>query len=238
MKCPCAPALGPGRGSGGRHSSLHVPLPPGLPSTQAGSAVRGSNHIWFLKTVTNASGRFSLNTHTHAQTCACTHAWAGMCSHTPARSFPWGRWEWGGVLWRPLHQSSGHWLAAGWRTLVERVRKATPPGKTTLTLTSSGAHTARMGFCLVTQSCLTLRHPMNCSSPGSSIPEIFQARILERVAMPSSRGSLNLHLLCLLHFRWILYSLSRGGRKDPLEKEMATHSSILAGAWLSKWRLA
>ena len=32
---------------------------------------------------------------------------------------------------------------------------------------------------LVTQSCLTLCDPMDCSSPGSSIHGILQARILE-----------------------------------------------------------
>ena len=30
---------------------------------------------------------------------------------------------------------------------------------------------------------------MGCSQPDSSVPEILQARILEWVAMPSSRGS-------------------------------------------------
>ena len=42
---------------------------------------------------------------------------------------------------------------------------------------------------LVTQSCLTPCDPMHCSSPGSSVHGILQARILEWVAMPSSRGS-------------------------------------------------
>ena len=40
----------------------------------------------------------------------------------------------------------------------------------------------------VAQSCLTLR-PVDCSPPSSSVHGILQARILERVAMPSSRGS-------------------------------------------------
>ena len=40
----------------------------------------------------------------------------------------------------------------------------------------------------VAQSCPTLWHPMDCSLPGSSVHGIFQARILEWVAMPSSRG--------------------------------------------------
>ena len=39
------------------------------------------------------------------------------------------------------------------------------------------------------QSCLTLCHPMDCSPPGSSVHWILQTRILEWVAMPSSRGS-------------------------------------------------
>ena len=31
----------------------------------------------------------------------------------------------------------------------------------------------------VTQSCLTLQDPMDCSLPGSSVHGIFQARVLE-----------------------------------------------------------
>ena len=39
------------------------------------------------------------------------------------------------------------------------------------------------------QSCLTLCDPMEYSPPGSSVHGILQARVLEWVAMPSSRGS-------------------------------------------------
>ena len=39
------------------------------------------------------------------------------------------------------------------------------------------------------QLCLTLCNPTDCSSPGSSVHGILHARILERVARPSSRGS-------------------------------------------------
>ena len=55
---------------------------------------------------------------------------------------------------------------------------------------------------LAAQSCLTLCDPTDCSLPGSSVHGILQARILERVAMHSSRdlpnpviksGSPNLH---------------------------------------------
>ena len=41
----------------------------------------------------------------------------------------------------------------------------------------------------VTQSCLTLWSPMDCRSPTSSVHGISQARILEQVAISSSRGS-------------------------------------------------
>ena len=41
----------------------------------------------------------------------------------------------------------------------------------------------------VTQSCLTLCYPMDCSLPDSSFHGILQARILEWVAVACSRGS-------------------------------------------------
>ena len=41
----------------------------------------------------------------------------------------------------------------------------------------------------VAQSCLTLCDPMDCSLPGSSTHGIFQARVLEWVAISFSRGS-------------------------------------------------
>ena len=39
----------------------------------------------------------------------------------------------------------------------------------------------------VTQLCLTLRNPMDCSLPGSSVHEIFQARVLEWAAIAFSK---------------------------------------------------
>ena len=41
------------------------------------------------------------------------------------------------------------------------------------------------------QSCLTLGDHMDCSTPGFSVHGILQARIMEWVAMSSSRGSSN-----------------------------------------------
>ena len=42
---------------------------------------------------------------------------------------------------------------------------------------------------LVAQLCLTLCDPMDCSPPGSSVHGILQARILEWIAIPFSKGS-------------------------------------------------
>ena len=42
----------------------------------------------------------------------------------------------------------------------------------------------------VAQSCLTLSDPMDCSLPGSSVHGIFQARVLEWVAIAFSEGLL------------------------------------------------
>ena len=46
-----------------------------------------------------------------------------------------------------------------------------------------------MCVCVVTQSCLVLCNLMDCSPLGSSVHGDSPARILEWIAMPSSRGS-------------------------------------------------
>ena len=66
----------------------------------------------------------------------------------------------------------------------------------------------------VTQMYLTLCNPMDYTPSGSSVLGIFQARLLEWVAMSSSRGSSQPRdetcVLCFLHCvscigRWILH---------------------------------
>jgi len=55
----------------------------------------------------------------------------------------------------------------------------------------------------VTQSCTILCDPMDCSLPGSSIHGIFQARVLEWVAISSSNA-----------WKWKVKSLSRSVVSD------------------------
>ena len=72
-----------------------------------------------------------------------------------------------------------------------------------------------MGLQRVAQSCPTLCSPMDCSLPGSSIHEIFQARILEWVATAFSRGIFLTQgsNLGLPHCRQTLYNLSHQGSR-------------------------
>ena len=59
--------------------------------------------------------------------------------------------------------------------------------------------------CLVTQSVAqTLCDPTSCSLPGSSVHGIFQARILEWVVTPTSRGSSwPRDVTCVSYLSWI-----------------------------------
>ena len=63
---------------------------------------------------------------------------------------------------------------------------------------------------LVAQLCLSLRDPMVCSPPGSSVHGVLQVRILQWVAMPTPGDLPNLGILNpgLPHCRQILDHLS------------------------------
>ena len=53
----------------------------------------------------------------------------------------------------------------------------------------SSTHADQRLHAKLLQSCLTLRDPVDCSLPASSVSGIFQARILKWVAISFSRGS-------------------------------------------------
>ena len=78
------------------------------------------------------------------------------------------------------------------------------------TLHSSILFICRLCVCEHAQSCPTLCDPMDCSLPGSSVHGIFQVRILERSAIPSSKGTSQPRgqtlLSCVFSVgKWILY---------------------------------
>ena len=74
----------------------------------------------------------------------------------------------------------------------------------------------------ITQLCLTLRNPMDCSLPGSSIHGIFQARVLEWVAIAFSEYS------GLISFRigWLDLLAIQGTLKSLLQ-HYSSKASIL-----------
>ena len=85
--------------------------------------------------------------------------------------------------------------------------------KSIFTISISAVHLFYKRPCMCAeslQSCLTLCDPMDCSPPGSSVHGALQARILEWVAVPSSRGSSPARdQTCISYVfrtgRWVLY---------------------------------
>ena len=64
----------------------------------------------------------------------------------------------------------------------------------------------------ILQSCPTFCEPMDCGLPGSSVHGIFQARVLEWVAVSFSRGSSQFRdQTHLPHCRKTLYRLNHQG---------------------------
>ena len=91
-------------------------------------------------------------------------------------------------------------------------------------------------LCLVTQSCLTLCDSRECSHPGSSVQGILQARILEYVAKPSSKGPSEwTHVTCIAGDS--LQQSSWGSLLQSLLKSMAIESVMLSNYCILCWSL-
>ena len=94
---------------------------------------------------------------------------------------------------------------------------------------------------LVAQSCPILRNPMGCSLPGSSVHGVFQARILEWVAIFFSRGASQVGLnLILLHCRQIFfffYCLSHQGSQKVPKNPAFEQQQCWWSSWLWLWVL-
>ena len=89
------------------------------------------------------------------------------------------------------------------------------------------------------QSCPTFCDPIDCHSPGSSVYWISQARILEWVAISSSRASSwpkdQTHVSCVSCTGRILYHLATWEACTPLF--FKTHCSVVSSAWFGISRL-
>ena len=80
------------------------------------------------------------------------------------------------------------------------------------------------------QSCLTLWDPVNCSLSGSCVHGILQARILEWVALPSSREfswpGIEPHLLYRLHWQVGSLPLAPPGKPYTAQSVLVAQSCL------------
>ena len=120
-----------------------------------------------------------------------------------------------------------HWTSRkSWETVLFRKNVLSKPevqGKSLWKRTIPSSY-------LVTQSCLTLCDPIDCSLPGSSVHGILQARKVEWVAIsfPSGSSRPREQTQVSLHRRWILCQLSYQGSPeqylDTLLLQFTCHS--------------
>ena len=75
---------------------------------------------------------------------------------------------------RALYKTMEWGVCLQWKNLTNTVSKSWPR--------------STCCCCLVVPSCPVLCEPMDCSLPASSVDGIFQIRILEQVAISSSKG--------------------------------------------------
>ena len=98
------------------------------------------------------------------------------------------------ILHSPSHRKSLVCLILTWYVFSDTqidTARASPDSNQAESGTSAcvlSAFCVHLLISVCAQSCLTLCSPMDCSPPGSSVYGIFQARILEWVAISFSRG--------------------------------------------------
>ena len=87
-------------------------------------------------------------------------------------------------------------------------------------------------MCVHAKSCATLCEPTDCNPPGSSTHGLSQARVLEWVALFSSRGSSQsrdrIYISCISSIgRWILYHCSTWEAQEMLVRTKNTKKNLL-----------
>ena len=94
------------------------------------------------------------------------------------------------ALWTQQLLLSPVWAGpSGGNPSMWRLQSAGPPELRGSPRALAGGPSSLLCCCLVAQSCPTLCSPVDDSPPGSSVPGILQARILEWAAIFFSRGS-------------------------------------------------
>ena len=97
------------------------------------------------------------------------------------------------------------------------------------------AHIRTVSEVKVAQLCLPLCDPMDCSPPGSSIHGIFQARLLEWVAIAFSAWTIYIvpGIPQARILEWVAFPSSRGS-SQPTDQ---TQVPCIAGGFLTSWAI-
>ena len=94
--------------------------------------------------------------------------------------------------------------------------------------------------CLVAESSPTLFDPMDCSLPGSSVHGILQARILQWVAIPSSRGSSQprdqTQVSCIAGRFFTIWATKFAPRLSSTNFHLPERPLLLSALWITIFR--
>ena len=124
--------------------------------------------------------------HTYPQGCMRTLLWVRTKLHPFRSHMKDDKTPLGWLRWRVAPHFLGHGTASLLSRCLHKAALLIKVIKTETTLSSlDHACMCAKSF----HSCLMLHNPVDCSLPGSSVHGILQVRILEWVAMSSSRGS-------------------------------------------------
>ena len=125
------------------------------------------------------------------------------------------------VFWRPKLELKKHLNGSKQHRLSYGI-----PG----VLHSRSGSKLRLKWSEVVQSCPTVCDPMDCSLPGSSVRGIFQARVLEWVAISFSRGSSwprdRTWVSCIAHRRFTIRATGKPSNYQCCHKQKGTEFPI------------
>ena len=81
------------------------------------------------------------------------------------------------------------------------------------------AHIYMLSLPVVSQSCMTLYNPKDCSPPGSSVHGILQARILEWLPFSSPIYMLSIYKFNKIEITLIIFSSQKYETRNQLQKQ-------------------
>ena len=128
----------------------------------------------------------------------------------------------------PMDLSSHLSTGRRWEVAAELWYRDVPHGSFLNGKVRSGQRCESPRAAIGAAMCPTLCDPMDCSPPGSPVHGIFQARVLEWVAISFSRIPIQGSNPSLLHCRQTLYRMSHQGSRVPTNLPQTLRSQLLS----------